>query len=411
LLGILDNQRVRSSPLEWATVLKPLGGGEHIIDENLRVGSVAPEASFIPGTRVLVAAGHGDDAQGRVIVGFSPPIQGGSKQAVRVLGTLPLGITEPTVPPVPAYYSFLVPGDGTIVPSVYDSVGAYIEDRSAPIAIADAPNTALGGVVYIATDSGGFVGDGSIAYRTGDNVTVIDPENGAGNQFAAVTAGYATGDLGFADGWFYWAEFGPSGLTHGHHHVAVEVRLRKCRTDGSSISTVSTQNFFSDGVPFAAVVEFGTWRYSSNHNVSMFRMTANTAVAGRVWDDVNPDGSNKLEITFPLDGSPGSVDAESPNSRFFGIPLGTSSLCGDVLTNALSVASGSIPSSFTPAWAGLGLFPSCMNVSATEVCAYSISLAQVYRGPIASLTTAPSSTITIANHPTFAYTPDLVFMI
>lgn len=304
------------------------------------------------------------------------------------------------------YHTFMAPGDGFVYCSAYAANGAYVGERCSPLTEvprASASPSLDGGFVYIPTDAGGFVGDGSIAVLdtdTGD-VIVYDPENAVSNSFHVVGGGYTVGpnnsntptalpanNLGFANGWLYWIESDSAGF-----------RLRKCRCDGSGLATL------------------GSDTSTTYHNVihSWMQTDAMGAIVyGASFVDY-------LYILCPLNGGAIARDhADGFTSsvgfiRMSGGRAVSGKSIGVLLGNGVvGYGLGSISNANPPALANLwplawGNGNVSLNAAGTEASIYSGT--DLVRNSLTTIGGSPQLAVTVQNHPSGAFNwPNLFFI-
>lgn len=299
---------------------------------------------------------------------------------------------------VPAFLAYYFPGDGTVTISVHDSGGAWIEDLVSAHSLSSEPESTF--VAYIATDSNGAAGDGSIAYMLSDqSVRVIDTA-GTVHSFSPVSSGYVSNSIGFYAGRLWWVEFGPGTLALHTHNQTVIVHLRSCKADGTDVTTESTYSFNSSTLPGTAglPVEFGVWT-----TPGPMRLSTTAAIAACQWQDPNPDGELNLEIIMPLNGGAATAIADATPLDLPGVPLpsGASLVTGPgsapsiLEATSSAVWSGSTGDTFSVVGSSVGIFVP----------------AQIYAGPASSLGGIAPSPVSFASHPVIEDVPQLAFLL
>lgn len=136
---------------------------------------------------------------------------------------------------VPAPHALGFGFDGADVHAYEYLGGAYVQE------LASIPETSSsflprGGLIPV--DSEGLVGDQAAIYARATNEFAVWDWRGAALSAVTTTAGYILCGLpAYSGGWLYWIE---------HDHVnsgsTMNVKLRRCRADTSSVSTIATHS-------------------------------------------------------------------------------------------------------------------------------------------------------------------------
>jgi hypothetical protein len=402
--SLLNTRREREADIREVVVVRHEGLNTIVVknvggDTEYRVG-VNGRRTFYPGSRVIVASNTGHP--GEVVISDSPPASGGASSYTVSPGRYDFP-TPTRDTGVPAYHAFFDVGNGTVIASVYDSLGGWVEDRAVAIT---SPTFTVERFCYIPTDSFAAVGDGSLAYWNGDGtITVLDPSAVSSNTFTGLTAGGWVGlGVGYSGGWLYWLELGPPGLAYHVDHQTVTIRLKKCRTDGTGTAVVATQDYDStdDFSP-----QFGKWA----DTVRGFRITP-TAVVGFVeFSDKNPDGTWGLFVDLTFAGVVTRAD-DTDENLYEQFAWGLAYSGGSFNLGPRAMADTITPTSTAP-WASVVWGGNSIDTNATEAMVYS-SADGIARGIFSTFGGTPDTVIDIADiarHPTLVALPNCMFLI
>lgn len=307
-----------------------------------------------------------------------------------------LTVVAPSAGP-PEYYAFArsTSPDG-IIPCLYDAAGTYLGDLSAPLSVIVEPDYNF---ILIRTDAGGFVGDGSIAgldSGIGD-VTVYDAVNATSFSFTISSPGWDLGPhLGFSGGWLYWAEIKVSGVP-----FVFDLRLRKCRCDGSGSATVATMNAtFYDLVngmvmqPDGALIFLGWTGGIANRATALISFAGSSS-----GPDTFTGNKNPAVPGVAISGNKGISVFPGPHfsGPLFGYRLGS-------CTNASATT-------FAGLWPDVGWgngFQMSVNAAGTEASLYDGTT--LIRNSLTAIGASPTTAIVPANHPSTLAPPSALFI-
>lgn len=337
-------------------------------------------------------------------------------------------VAPPIVIPATEYIGYILDQAGNVIPCAYDVTGAYIADLCSPFSdqgIDDDHTSgplATGCFVYIATDSGGFASNGSIATIEpfGKTLYVFDP---AGSSLSASigTSGWALSVNGyvhgFMDGWIYWGEIQTNSISNH------DFRVQKCRLDGSGLATVNAFNITGGAPHYASITgllmqsdaavltlaetggNMGFARFPLSGGTVTFNADFGTFAGYSTHDDPSGPGLAAGSAAFAKTDSFGSP----PTHPFGGFRWGTYSNASD------PVMTGRWPSSFG---SGMSFGALSVNLAGDEASAFDSLNVALIRNSITSVGGSPTTALTFEAHPTITVppfaspaTPDAVFIV
>lgn len=307
--GILNARRESEADIRQALYVGPDGRGYDLIQdqdtgEQSSVRDLAGGLTVKPGSQVPIASFSGSHAEFRI----GAPPGGGAKFGSPPRGYRPYGTITPVVEIEANQYAFGDGGDGTIRAWLY-SDESWISDRGSTAVAFD---LAKAGVIL--TDSGGFVGDGSLIARDGSGSFRVWDVEGEATYDVPLTSGYVGGFPVYMGGYLYWPEVEDVVGTP----TAIAVVVRRARCDFSSPETLETHSLDISADTFISATY---WQW------------ALTPLAGIVWISyLSSGGSAVARIRLTLSGTGTTEDSANSNelgaaaSEDYGVPVGSAAL-------------------------------------------------------------------------------------
>lgn len=259
--GVLNTRRMAEADMRTGEMVQPFGNGFFRVKNpggavDYIVADQTGGRTFAPGSSIILASDTG--TQGESVLGGAPPNKKGGVSRTRSPRR------RGTVTAENDYYAFWSDGRAGLY-----SDGSFVSYR------ATGGPTIAGTPSLIHADGASLVGDGSIVYRVdSENLASWDVENELDYTYA-VPAGYVATPPVYADSWVWWIE--REAVQHGSPGAyKTYFRLRKSRTDFSSVSTVAT---------YECEHYIG---FSVNWDVAgamRFALTTSGAIAHADWED------------------------------------------------------------------------------------------------------------------------------
>lgn len=320
-----------------------------------------------------------------------------------------IGVLKTQAPPPGSYLAFFDQG-GSVSASLYDGTGAYLSEfGTAQTYSGSALLTTK--VLLIRTDANSVVADNSLAWWQGGEITVVQPEVGA-SSFTALASGWDGDGFAWLDGWFYWME---------HEHTphtgsTTTFRLRKCKADGTSATTVSSVDYTpSNDHDGNLLPTFGHWKADSRVAYG-FRATTAACYLSAVWADAG-DGTKifmTCRLAFAGGGATDDFDTDRggyarPQYASYAIPSG--SLFVKLFSGGTQSAADTLLATPADVWPNTGdwsVGPNNMDILDTDAFLYGGALG--IRNASSGAGASPRQRITFADHPSLATSPTWVFM-
>lgn len=329
---------------------------------------------------------------------------GRKKGVVRgVLQVLPL--------PAGSYLAFFDQG-GSVSASLYGPTGAYVSEVGSAQTYSGSTPTS-GKVLLIRADPQGVVAANSLAWWEAGEITVIQPEVGSAT-FSVLSSGWDADGFAWsdADGYFYWME---------HEHTphtgsTTTFRLRKCKADGTSATTVSSVDYTpSNDHDGNLLPTFGHWKADSRVAYG-FRATTAACYLSAVWADAG-DGTKifmTCRLAFAGGGATDDFDTDRggyarPQYASYAIPSG--SLFVKLFSGGTQSAADTLLATPADVWPNTGdwsVGPNNMDILDTDAFLYGGALG--IRNASSGAGASPRQRITFADHPSLATSPTWVFM-
>lgn len=222
-------------------------------------------------------------------------------------------------PPVPRYHAFFTGGD--LVASIYSSAGGWIEDRGSislsPDLMPDGRNAIL-----IRSDTGGFVGDNSLAWRSGAaELSVWDVEGEASFTYTATEGAFLSAPI-YSGGFLWWFEAPASGVD-----FLWPMWLMRARCDLASLTVETRESLIANAALDSLDFESDSMRIAATplHLIG-------TSFG---FDSINHEVDGGVIARCSFDGEDADAyawgDAESGSRVQLGTWLGLPSVTGTIL--------------------------------------------------------------------------------
>lgn len=405
LVSLLDARREKEKSLRPAVFVRPQGPRYSVVkdidgDVEYVVGSHGRQ-NFYPGQNVAVGSFGGHAALGEFILSDAPPAMGGASSYSTNSTSSDMPFSVP-VEVTGDYLAFIDDGAGNVVSSIY-ARDAWVSDVGTV-----AVSTALTSIAaFIATDSGGNVSDGSLAWAAldGSGLAVADFLGSAFYTYAT-SGGYKLFGCGYVGGKLYWIEAKTdtpdSTPPHDGTGLIFHFRLRRSNCDLTSVTTLGTHDI---DAAYPTVFPF------IETPVLAGLVISGTACAMNVQVQVHEIGTLNFDVSFSLGGSGSNslpVGDVSSAGSFGTVPAALGINATGTAVYALGGEMDSRPdgtnTTLVPLWA-FGDGPMAAP-SAGDLSAFDGSFMR--RGPLGSAA-SPTDSFAPGEHPDLALTPNLMF--
>ena len=303
----------------------------------------------------------------------------------------------------PRYFAFLNASE--LVASIYGSDGTWIADRgsiSSPALLPDAANGVL-----ILNDSGGHVGAGALAWRSGDNeLTVWDVEGAevftyTGSEVWLSPPVYQGGKL-------WWVEFPDKEIEPDTGQALLTLFSASCDLTGAAAE---------ESVLFTALIQ--SWDLGPSAKVAA---ASSALLFTTLWrDDVNGENSGDAGARFQYGPSGATVADGSGIDLAQGLPAAGGVCVGlKIPSNTLRVLEPALGAASEARWPTSGLwaleegpgFNAAVTANGAKALLYGFAPggdALVLEAQTTATGGNPSVRVFVANHPELEAPPFLLF--